>query len=222
MLKGWFGEKKTAFNMWLTLDSKVYRRHHNVIIPSKSGTTQIDHILVSPFGVFIIETKNMNGWIYGSENQPKWTQVLYRSKYPFQNPIRQIYRQKKILAEHLGIDERFIYPIIYFVGDCDFKTDVPSNVIMSGLGAYIKKYRDGVLSSEAIDRVQNQLKELARNSSLTTKMHIASLRERHSSTSVCPRCGSNLVERTAKKGPNAGSRFLGCENYPQCRFTKNV
>jgi len=60
MLRGWFGEKKTAFNMWLTLDSKVYRRHHNIIIPSKSGTTQIDHILVSPppppppFGVFII------------------------------------------------------------------------------------------------------------------------------------------------------------------------
>ena len=59
-------------------------------------------------------------------------------------------------------------------------------------------------------------------STLTNRDHIKSLRERHSSTTVCPKCGSNLVERTARNGPNAGSKFLGCENYPKCRFTKNA
>lgn len=38
----------------------------------------------------------------------------------------------------------------------------------------------------------------------------------------CPKCGSNLVERTAKKGPKAGSKYLGCENFPRCRFSKNA
>ena len=76
-LIGWFGEKKTTFHMWLSLDSNVYRRFHDVIIPSKNGTTQIDHLLVSPYGLFIVETKNRKGWIFGSENQPKWTQTLY-------------------------------------------------------------------------------------------------------------------------------------------------
>ena len=66
MFRGWFGEKKTTFIMWMTLDADVYRRNHNVIIPSINGTTQIDHILVSPYGVFIVETKNMKGWIFGS------------------------------------------------------------------------------------------------------------------------------------------------------------
>jgi len=88
MFRGWFGEKKTTFIMWMTLNAGVYHRIHDVIIPSKNGTTQIDHILVSPYGVFIVETKNMTGWIFGSENQSKWTQVLYGKKYPFQNPIR--------------------------------------------------------------------------------------------------------------------------------------
>ena len=55
MFKGWFGEKKTQFNLWLSLNTKLYRRFHDVIIPSQHGTTQIDHILVSPFGLFVIE-----------------------------------------------------------------------------------------------------------------------------------------------------------------------
>ena len=76
-LKGWFGEKKSAFWMWLSLDRSTYQRFHNVVVPTRNGTTQIDHVLISPFGVFIVETKNLKGWIFGSENQPKWTQSLY-------------------------------------------------------------------------------------------------------------------------------------------------
>jgi restriction system protein len=222
LLRGWFGEKKTTFSLWMTLNANKYHRNHNVIIPSKSGTTQIDHIVVSPYGVFIIETKNMKGWIFGSENQSKWTQVLYAKKYSFQNPIRQTFRQKKILAEYLGLDEPFIHTIIYFVGDCKFKTDLPSNVIRSGLGSHIKQYKNHLLSPEEIDRILNQLNKLASNSSLSNKEHIKSLHERHSSKTVCPRCGSNLVVRTVKVGTRAGSKFLGCEKYPQCRYTKNV
>jgi hypothetical protein len=47
LIKGWLGEKMTTFGMRMRLDSEVYRRVHNVIIPAGNGTTQIDHILVS-------------------------------------------------------------------------------------------------------------------------------------------------------------------------------
>ena len=222
LLRGWFGEKKTTFNMWLSLDARIYRRFHDVIIPAKNGTTQIDHLLVSPYGLFIVETKNIKGWIFGSENQPKWTQSLYRKKYSFQNPIRQTFRQKKILSEYLELDESTIHTVIYFVGDCRFKTHLPDNVINSGLGRYIKQFQNHILSPEEIDRVVRTLEQHVSESSLTSRDHIRSLRERHASTTVCPKCGSNLVERTARKGPNAGSKFLGCENYPRCRYTKNA
>jgi restriction system protein len=222
IFRGWFGEKKTTFNMWLTLDANIYRRFHDVIIPSTNGTTQIDHVLVSPYGAFIVETKNIKGWIFGSEDQPKWTQTLYRKKYSFQNPIRQTFRQKKILSKYLVLDESNIHTVIYFVGDCKFKTQLPANVIKSGLGRYIKQFHNPILSSEEINRILGVLEQHVTESSLTNRDHVRSLRERHSSTTVCPKCGSNLVERTAKTGPKAGSKFLGCANYPRCRFTKNT
>ena len=222
LLRGWIGEKKTTFNMWLSLDGEIYRRFHDVIILAKNGTTQIDHLLVSPYGLFIVETKNIKGWIFGSENQPKWTQSLYRKKYSFQNPLRQTFRQKRILSEYLKLDESIIYTVVYFVGDCQFKTRLPANVINSGLGRHIKQFHDRILSPEDVDRVIRALERHVSESSLTTRDHVRSLRERHASNTVCPRCGSNLVERTAKKGPNAGSKFLGCESYPRCRYTKNA
>ena len=114
MFKGWFGEKKTQFNLWLGLDSNLYQRFHDVIIPSSHGTTQIDHILVSPFGVFVVETKNYKGWIYGSEDQSTWTQVIYKSKHKFQNPLRQTHRHKKVLSKYLGIKETHIQTVISF------------------------------------------------------------------------------------------------------------
>lgn len=222
LYKGWIGEKKTAFYLWLSLNSKVYRRFHDIIIPSGNGTIQIDHLLVSPYGLFIVETKNKKGWIFGSEGQKKWTQSLYGNNYSFQNPIRQTYRQKKIISDFLGVNESIVHTVIYFIGDCKFKTPLPDNVINSRLGKQIKKYKDRVLPPEEIDRIVGEIEYYVYNSSLSKKDHVHSLRERHNSTTVCPKCGSQLVERTVKKGSNAGTTFLGCENYPNCRFTKDM
>jgi len=208
--------------MWLSLDAKTYRKFHNVIIPGKSGTTQIDHLLVSVYGLFIVETKNKKGWIFGSENQANWTQTLYRKKYSFQNPLRQTFRQKKVLSEYLNIDESIIHTAVYFVGDCKFKTQMPANVMKSGLSRHIRQYRNRILSPVDTEGIILTLERHVSESSLTSRDHVRSLRARHASNTVCPRCGSNLVERTAKKGPNAGSRFSGCENYPKCRFAKNA
>jgi len=222
LLRGWFGEKKTTFKIWLTLNSKEYRRFHNIIIPGRNGTTQIDHLLVSPFGLFIVETKNIKGWIFGSENQSKWTQTLYGHKFSFQNPIRQVYRQKKVLSEFLGLNESIIQTVVYFVGDCRFKTPLPDNVMNSGLRRYIKRYKTHLLSPSEVDRISGIISHHLTNSTISRREHIKSLKIRHSSKTVCPKCGNKLVVRTTKKGPNAGSRFLGCENYPKCRFTRNL
>jgi len=206
-LRGWFGEKKTTFMMWLDLRKDVYRRFHNVIIPAKNGSAQVDHVLVSPFGLFIVETKNKKGWIFGSGDDAKWTQVIYGRKYPFQNPLRQTYRQKKILAEYLELDEFKIHTVVYFVGDCTFKTRLPDNVIGSRLGTYVKRFQERVLSAHEINRILHKLERHVSESSLTTRDHVQSLRERHCSTTVCPKCGSKLVERMARKGPHSGLKF---------------
>jgi restriction system protein len=222
VLKGWFGEKKTELKLSLSLDDDVYIIYHNIVIPSRNGTTQIDHVIASPFGLFIVETKNLKGWIYGTDTQPTWTQVVYQSKYKFQNPLRQSYRHKKALSNHLRIKEKNIHQVVSFVGDCQFKTDMPPNVIKSGLGSYIKGFNEIVYSDNEVKEIQNILSRLKSEVFVSTKKHIQSLHDRHSSITTCPNCGSNLVERTVKKGPNTGSQFLGCEDYPKCRFSKNI
>jgi restriction system protein len=144
----------------------------------------------------------------------------FGNNYPFQNPLRQTFRQKKVLSGYLELNESAIRTVVFFVGDCRFKTSLPNNVINSRLGKYIKQFKDRILVPQEVDRIVEKLEKHGSESSLTTRDHVRSLRERHSSTTVCPKCGSKLVERTARKGPNAGSEFLGCENYPRCRFTR--
>jgi hypothetical protein len=221
-LRGWIGEQETKFELWLTLSSKTYRRVHNVIIPSKNGTTQIDHILISRYGLFIIETKNKKGWIYGSEDQATWTQTLYKKKFKFQNPLRQTFRQKLILSEFLEINKSLIYPLIYFVGDSTFKTNMPTNVINSWPRRYIKSFRTPIIPEMDVVRILDTLKRHKLSSKLKNRDHIRSLKERHSSKTICPKCGSRLVVKTAKRGAQAGSKFLGCADYPRCKFTRNL
>ena len=221
-IRGWIGEKKTTFKMWLSLNARTYRRFHNLVVPSKNGTTQIDHLIVSPYGLFIVETKNRKGWIFGSEDQPTWTQVLYNEKHTFQNPLRQVYRQKMVLAEFLGVQASIIHTIVYFVGDCTFKTPLPHYVRKSRLGKYIRTFRRRVLPPQDVDRVIAALNQHLAQSSLTNKDHLRSLRQRHASDTVCPRCGSPLVMRTARKGRDIGAKFFGCTGYPKCRYTKDI
>jgi len=177
IFKGWLGEKKTAFRMWLFLNNRTYKRFHNIIIPSSSGTTQIDHLVVSPFGVFIIETKNKRGWIFGSANRAKWTQSIYGNNYSFQNPLRQTYRQKKIVAGFLEIKESVIRTVIYFAGDCKFKTELPENVLRSRLSRHIKKFKKPTLTSEEVNQIINKLEHHESESELTKRDHIRSLRQ---------------------------------------------
>ncbi|WP_338064709.1 topoisomerase DNA-binding C4 zinc finger domain-containing protein [Photobacterium gaetbulicola] len=57
---------------------------------------------------------------------------------------------------------------------------------------------------------------------MTTRDHVNSLKHRHNSTLYCPRCSSALVKRVAQSGYYKGNSFLGCTNYPKCRYTKNL
>lgn len=217
MFKGWIGEQRTELNLWFSLDKEVYRRFHDLIIPSSNGTTQIDHILVSQYGLFIVETKNKTGWIFGSENQSKWTQVVYKNKYSFQNPLRQTYRHKKVLSKFLDLNESKIETIVYFNGDSKFRTELPSNVISYGLGSYIKQFNEIVLSNDEVERICNLL--INNEGNISKQEHLQSLNERLTSNTTCPKCGSDLVERMVKE---TGSTFLGCSSYPKCKFSKDI
>ncbi|OHE58644.1 MAG: hypothetical protein A2Z47_01750 [Thermodesulfovibrio sp. RBG_19FT_COMBO_42_12] len=222
IIKGWLGEKVTTLGMWAMLDKNVYCRVDNVIVNTPSGTTQIDHALVSVYGIFVIETKNIKGWIFGAPNSDKWTQVIYGKKWQFQNPIKQNYRHTKCLSEQLKLDHELFKPVVFFTGDCEFKTDMPSNVLNSGLIPYIKEFRQVHLSPQQVEQIEASLISLKQDKSLNRRVHLDSLRCRYESATSCPRCGGALVQRLSKKDEFAGNPFLGCSNYPKCKYIKKV
>lgn len=99
------------------LNKQVYRALKNVTIATSNGTTQIDHVIVSKYGVFVIETKNFQGWIFGAENQAQWTQSLPGGrKFRFQNPLHQNYRHIKALSDFLGLSENHFHSVVMFWG----------------------------------------------------------------------------------------------------------
>lgn len=218
-LKGWLGERATQFGLWMGLDAKVYRRLHDLVLPCQGGTTQIDHVLLSAYGIFVIETKNMRGWIFGSERSAEWTQSIYGKKTRFQNPLRQNYRHLKALAEFLEVPDQILHPVVVFVGDCEFKTPMPENVLRFGLSRYVESFRERVLSEQEVDQLLDRLRRAKAAPVASHSLHVRGLKARHGGQS-CPKCGSALVLRTARTGANAGGSFLGCSGFPKCRYTR--
>ena len=222
LFKGWLGEKVAQFGMWHLIDDRVYRRFHDIIVPANNGTTQIDHVLVSCYGIFVVETKNYNGWIFGDEHAPQWTVSHFGKKFRFQNPLRQNFRHTQCLAEHLRLDPAVFRSVVFFIGDCELKTALPPNVMTHGLVTHIQSFTGQCLTPTEAGTAAASLAALKANPALSSRAHLESLAARHASTTVCPRCGSPLVQRVARSGVNVGQSFLGCKGFPNCRFVRSL
>ena len=139
----------------ITTNFKAPQYHllNNLTLPDQDGTTQIDHVLVSTKGVFVIETKNYAGWIFGDEKAKQWTQVIYRVRSKFQNPIRQNFKHVKVIQNQLDfLPKEQIHSIVVFVGEAKFKTPMPKDVLyLRQLVDHIKTYEEDVVS---LNRVQ--------------------------------------------------------------------
>jgi hypothetical protein len=223
LIQGYSGELKTRLAQKLFLDSEQYHVFNNIIIQSEYRSTQIDHVIVSKYGIFVVETKNKDGWIYGSSNDEQWTQVFYQKKFKLQNPLWQNYLHTRSLAEFLGIDHGKMHSVVIFWGKCQFKTQMPKNVLNKNYTGYIKSKKQILLSIDEVNRICDKLLMLQHNTPfLVGWHHSSSLKKRYESSTTCPKCGGSLLERTAHTGKGTGQKFLGCKNYPRCRYTKEL
>ena len=149
LFKGFIGEVIINIASTLFLDKNKYHLIKNVTLPTEDGTTQIDHIIVSKYGIFVVETKNMKGWIFGNERQKMWTQTIFKHKTKFQNPLHQNYKHVKTLESALNIESEKIFSVIVFVGDATFKTSMPANInYPRGYINFIKSKNEILLSDD--------------------------------------------------------------------------
>lgn len=203
------------------LPENLYKVIDDVMLEINGQTHQIDHIVISKYGIFVIETKCYNGIITGKENDYYWYQYLGKNKYKLKNPIHQNYGHIKSICESLSINEKNIISIVCFTNQSKLNIDVKSIVIQR------KDLSDKILELSTdeknidVDNIYNKLVNLNIVDKEKRKQHVIEAKNKRNETEsniknmVCPKCGGQLVERNGKYG-----KFVGCSNYPKCNFIK--
>ncbi len=262
-IKGFIGEyivKKQLKK--LPLDK--YRVINDVMLKTEEGTTQIDHVVVSVYGVFVIETKHYKGWIHGKEFSQQWIQSIYSKKIKIPNPVKQNYGHviniKKLLVDYPQIS---IHSIVVFSGSAVLKNvETTTPVIYANqLKGLILKYNEtskatmndvedivALLTTENIDsfkskrehvkyvkKIVEEKQEVKLMSKSLQGKDVVEIKEVDSELirdkdnnaigksqqfeepQKCGFCDGTLVRRNGKRGA-----FLGCSNFPKCRFTTGI
>lgn len=215
---GQFGEFATEFALTNdNLDGELVVLK-NVYVPVQGKTTEIDLLMIHEKGLFVFESKNYSGWIFGNADQLNWTQSLQNGeKNRFYNPIRQNRTHIKALADYLEKPVSEFTSYIVFSERCELKK-VPADtddVIIVRRPNMLKKLRATLkvtptkYSHEEICAIEAKLRGFTNKNAEEKQKHVEDIKNK------CPFCGSELVLRKGKYG-----QFWGCSTYPKCRFTR--
>lgn len=193
------------------------------MINDQGKSRQIDHIAITEYGVFVIETKNYAGSIYGKETSENWQQYLKGRKYLLKNPIHQNYGHFQIVKNVIFDETIYIEPIVIFTDRCKLNVTTKSKVIYaSKILSYIKN-KPKVLSLDKINEIYNTIienritdEEKIQDHNYNVQKYIE-YKDNIANSGECPRCGAKLVIRNSSAG-----QFYGCSKYPKCKFTKNI
>ena len=228
---GEHGERKVSSYL-ADLECEDYQVFNDLLLRDGKYTTQIDHIIISRYGVFVIETKNVHGKVYGSGNAEFWKQYLpdwgYKrfgttQEHQLRNPIWQNAGHIKSLRRLVFDNDIPIYGIVVFPYETELNVTVEQPVLkMWQVVPYIKQFRDKVLSSDQLGFYRRRLLEVISTTESDRKQHLENVyrnkerRDAAVASGKCPRCGGNLVLRNGKYG-----QFYGCSNYPKCNYILN-
>lgn len=222
-IRGWIGENAVRRRI-RKLPQEDYRVINNVLLPYKNGTTQIDHVVVSKYGIFVLETKYMKGKIYGNEKGHDWQKYSHGRCVNFRNPFHQNYGHIMGLKSLCGREQSDFISMVIFVGSPKLKVETKNPLYDENdfVDAILSK-RSQVLTEQDVISVENLIRSANVDSVRNRKAHKEAIKKRIAENDkkieqgICPSCGGNLVARNGKRGP-----FYGCSNYPKCRYTADI
>lgn len=221
-IKGKIGETSLSLQL-KRLDEESYKLINDIYLDKGNGkTTQIDHVVISEYGVFVIETKNYQGWITGYEDSQYWNQTIYKRKEKLYNPIKQNYGHilalKEVLKDYPNIP---FVSIIAFTIKATLKVKTESHVVYTTqVVKTIKNYTEKVISKDDVQKIYELIMSERITDEDITRDHVHNIKqskqekEHKIENNTCPWCGGELKSRKGKYGT-----FKGCSNYPRCKFT---
>lgn len=230
--KGKIGEVLTERKLKIvSLFGRKGKTLRNIYLPTSDGkTSEVDLVFITQKGIFIFESKNYSGWIFGEEKGRYWTAMLpNREKNHFYNPIIQNKTHLKWMQNFVGFDIP-LYSVIVFSERCELKkisvqSDNVKVIKREETYAVVKEIWDcspDRISEIRVEEIYQKLKEYTKVDEAVKRTHINNIEQSKESMKndgkVCPNCGRELVLRTAKRGQNEGKQFYGCSGFPKCRF----
>lgn len=217
--RGEIGEDIVASILGETVEGEKYIINDLLFETSEGHSCQIDHIAINKYGIYVIETKNYSGCIFGKEEMREWKQILGNEINYFYNPVKQNSTHVYNLSRRLGIKNVFKNVVIFMPtadiscveSDCVFYPDALTRILSPRSPA--------VLSGGQMERCYKILNHIKTHPTLDMREHVENINRMQEAikTGICPRCGGKLVLRTGEYG-----EFYGCSNYPKCKFTKEI
>lgn len=218
--RGFMGE------FWVKLELRKLPKEkyivlNDIMIKDDKGTHQIDHLVLSKFGIFVIEMKNYYGLIKGKDFDNKWCQYLGKNRSYFINPIHQNYGHIKALSKLLKLDDKYFISVICFSNQAN--VDVKSNHLVTQV-YYLKnellKFEEKIIDKDIkelsniiiLNNIEDKLSRKQHVKDIHTKINRGKELEHNM---ICPKCGNKLVERNGKY-----EIFIGCSSYPNCKYIK--
>jgi restriction system protein len=195
------GELIVRHRLQRALPASHYTILHDVTLETDRGATQIDHVVVSPYGIFVIETRHMPGWISGSERDAQWTQTFFRSKTRIQNPLQQNSSHIKVLQQLLGLDTSKFHSLVVFTGNARFKTQMPINVTrLGGLLPFMQIRTKLLIDYDEASRIAELIESRRLSGDLATTMAHFALPK--AAAGVVLMAGLTLIASQALKNDN--------------------
>ena len=196
-----------------TLPKEHYYILNDIVVRSARKSYKIDTVIISTYGIFIIKYINRMGKIYGDDREEEWIELKDKKKVYFDNPARCNHACIRILAEILGLDTNYFVPIVCFPSEATLSLDTKDKLTsIELLDDTIRTYRKEVLKY-GLTEIRNKVKK-----NNVSKKDVEEYEEKSTpKKNTCPKCGADLVVRKGKYGD-----FLGCKNYPKCKYTKEI
>lgn len=219
IIKGYIGECKVG--RYLKSLGTEYRVLRNITIDTDYGSNQIDFIVVSVYGIFVIEVKNYTGIL--EEKQGAYWDKYDRAgkRYPVYSPINQNNSHINVIKYNLGgyRDLRYYKSIIVFNRGVKLKNTIYRNVLyIKNLKEYIRGFKQEILDSHEVSIICDKILSINKKGLSARFEHNRQINRKSKRVyEICPVCGNILVERNGKKG-----KFIGCKGYPECRYTKDI
>lgn len=163
-----------AVNDVLSSLGKNYVLMKSVLLPTKTGSTELDHVVVSVYGIFVIETKNYSGTVKGDENSKNWIHTDKKgNQRDMYSPIKQNAGHIGTLRRAINLNESAFIPIVVFSGTAKLEIKSKSHVVqLNQLRDVVLSYKNKMYTKKEVKEIVKNIKSVNMDSIMNRKKHV--------------------------------------------------